>query len=242
MKKSKTQMENQLRFTLIELLVVIAIIAILASMLLPALNKVKQTGEVANCKGTQKNIGTYIMLYVDTYNDYIPALFDQRRNNGQYIWLFLENLKMGLKRDVYKFTGCKAHRPKIANKIATEGKDAYNADLHSALFSYNCYLGYHLKNGSVGTTYSQCYPIGKMSAVKKPTTKILAADTASGLFLSYIRYYVNYKDDNIAWPHDGAANVVYLDGHAQTHKHTDFQRYGNLDTNPVTDGFLKPDK
>ena len=124
MKISKKQMERKLRFTLIELLVVIAIIAILAAMLFPALNKVKQTGEVANCKGTHKNIGTYIMLYVDTFNDYIPALFDQRRRGNQYIWDFMASLKMGISRDVYKFTGCKANRPKITDKIAKDGRDS----------------------------------------------------------------------------------------------------------------------
>lgn len=242
MKTKNKPMNSPSRFTLIELLVVIAIIAILAAMLLPALNKVKRTGEVANCKGTHKNIGTYIILYVDTYNDYIPALFDQRRRGNQYIWDFMASLKLGISRDVYKFTGCKANRPKITDKIAKDGRDSYRADVHSALFSYNCYFGYHLQNGDVGTTYSQCYPAGKMSAIKKPGSKIAAADSATSLYLSYLRYYVDYRSDAIGWPHEGAANMVYLDGHAITHKYTEFKRSGDPGNNTVTYEFLKPDK
>ena len=69
-------MKNKKAFTLIELLVVIAIIAILAAMLLPALNKARQSANAINQTNDLKQIGLALHMYAGDNSSNIPLTDD----------------------------------------------------------------------------------------------------------------------------------------------------------------------
>lgn len=71
---------------MIELLVVITIIAILASMLMPALGKVKEKGRNIQCQGNQRQIAASIASYTGDGNGYLPLLADGSDFTYSYTW------------------------------------------------------------------------------------------------------------------------------------------------------------
>lgn len=76
-------MRNKQAFTLIELLVVISIIAILASMLLPALKKARDITYQTVCTNNLKQIGVGVSQYIIDSDTYLPFAKDSSNN---YVW------------------------------------------------------------------------------------------------------------------------------------------------------------
>lgn len=90
---------NGNHFTLIELLIVIAIIAILAGLLLPALNSARKKGQAAVCTSNLKQLFQVFALYANDHVFYPPGAIvaDSTMKYNEYLWYFRLAPYLGMK-------------------------------------------------------------------------------------------------------------------------------------------------
>ncbi len=214
-------------FTLIELLIVIAIIAILASMLLPALNNAREKANTIKCLGNEKQIGLYIMQYGMDHGDVVlpPTILD-------YYWGRQLRLDGYIKGEYDRTFVCPAQK--------------YNFGNGSTVVYYpgNCYLGgsygylYQVNCTTVPKSHTAVYPNFKFfKSFKQPSSTFYLFDgiaqSDSGAALSGSVPW-NYNlgalaATGITVRHGGGANILYLDFHAayaKPHKLTSVEYQG----------------
>ena len=122
-------------FTLIELLVVIAIIAILAAILLPALNSARERGRTASCLNNQKQFAVALTMYAADNDGRIPGTRDVNAYRVAGYWNIQIYDYVGKDTSLFRcpsYTGGKFDNASANFKVVNGGKDEYYSG------SYGC--------------------------------------------------------------------------------------------------------
>jgi hypothetical protein len=222
-------------FTLIELLVVIAIIAILAGMLLPALNGAKSKGERIACLNNLRQVSMFMQFYTDENLEVFPAhrnagLGTDDANPSVTNWWGTQIVGRDAGRSNL------FHCPAIKGKRLDNGvKWEWSFDAHKVGYGYNSFfLGLHpystqpLSVGGINFTSS---PWFKRSRLVSPSDTLLVGDRmpkGDGTWSSSLWWPTSCLDLKASQskgfegidPHRHAqtGNVVFTDGHSESRK------------------------
>ena len=189
-------------FTLIELLVVIAIIAILAAILLPALNSARERGRSASCISTLKQLGTAIIMYADNNEDYPPNALLYCYDKAKQRWHHLIAPYVGENKDFETVP------PQILWCPSVDPSER-PVNYWDTNYGMNWLLGStYMKNaGEV--------PV-KLLHVKSPASVVLIGDWAkkNNHLITAYDFTMQEQKRTLVLRHYKQANMIFVDGHA----------------------------
>ena len=219
-------------FTLIELLIVIAIIAILASMLLPALNQARNKASQIACTNNQKQLFLVLHAYLDASDTRLPV-YDNVIWKGAPEWMHrLKDMGLVKTADWKRYSCSKAdftvnYTSAEASKVTT--------------FCYGINPGYMIEKRQLYYEHDGVSPwlffrknsnqrgVLIYKKLKSPSVVIMLADTKRGPDMPYNYNRIDIRNNyGRFWDAHGAkrCNIVYCDGHASAADVMEISRNG----------------
>ncbi len=202
-------------FTLIELLVVIAIIAILAGMLLPALNSARKKARMSSCANNFKTVGLGMQLYSADWDDYLPKTTGQNSDPKKFWTINIatyinQQLEAGWLTKKTKVYSCPEN---AANRKDSEGYD-YARGGNKRIMATNWMLdgggSYPSATGAYAAYSGKVY--ARLTRFKRSPSQVRHVFAYQG---NYTAGYIGNSTPNceLNFPHQNIANVTFADGH-----------------------------
>ncbi|HEY6170008.1 MAG TPA: type II secretion system protein [Verrucomicrobiae bacterium] len=224
-------------FTLIELLVVIAIIAILASLLLPALAKAKDKAQTIKCLSNVKQWALAIHLYAEDYDEFLPYEGNTTSaiNTGQNVnaWYNLTAIQASEIRLMDRYSTGKIPYPETATIFACP-KATRPTTTPTLTAPYFMYGFNNRMDPNSGSGWAKNDPFGQeafqLSDVQRPTVTVIFTENNESSQPSSTGRFTPSR-------HAGKtkANLGFVDGHAQLVSSNDYVRTAAEDGSSVTE-------
>lgn len=224
-------------FTLIELLIVITIIAILAAMLLPALNSAREKAFSVQCLSNQKSLGMATAQYMQDSQDWIPFVQESFDNHPPYEWKvlldpyvqrrakYLKHGFTGINQGIFRCPSWKEFGHTFSEK-GYDGGIGINASIH-----YISGVAYMIDNatGTIKNTGSKAVPV---SSMKQISETVLFQDVMNHwanneslhayVITSFKRESVGGAELVISNIHNNGLNTLWLDMHGSSNRQSFF--------------------